>query len=72
MQNDEKKAKKLQKKYETVYRPCDKQTNLTILQQRRFIQGNEGGLPSHGTPEGAGYDSLLIRIYFVINYHHLS
>lgn len=28
------------KEYETVYRACDKQTNLTILQQSLFIKGN--------------------------------
>lgn len=70
VQNDEKKAKKLQKKYETVYRPCDKQTNLTILQQRRFMEGSEGGLPSQGTPDGAGQATSNVHLVMFIKLYH--
>lgn len=35
------------KEYETVYRPCDKKSNLYILQQNLFMEGGNN-LPSHG------------------------
>lgn len=38
--------RKIEKEYETIYRACDKKTNLYILQQNLFIQGTI--LPTQG------------------------
>lgn len=44
----------VEKEYETIYRSCDKKSNLYILQQDLFIQGNS--IPSQGKSNCSRYE----------------
>ena len=48
--------------YETIYRSCDKKSNLFILQQKLFIQGTS--VPSQGETNCMRYLKKIISFVF--------
>lgn len=59
----------IEKEYETIYRACDKKTDLYILQQNMF--STSGQIPSEMISNCARYvdSGFRFRLAFIVHYH---